>query len=327
MININIHNLIGLNISNSPTNINKFITEEFFNFIQKRSFKKNILIKFRTKIRVPNDALKLNKNLYYETKLKIFYFIKDDKILSYNLSKYFKNKIFVEIEKSFNKWFFLYTIESTIYVLLSKKKICMLHAGAVKKKNSSHLILGPQGSGKTLYALNKIREGYSFLGDEYIFLKNKAECLSYPRPVNFKKFHHNHYHIAYNYWFRSLKKTEKFKWFFKQILKSMLFKAEWKPMIRLRINRIYPKAKIVIKTKINKVILKFVNSNVAKSDFLSFYPKIILKNVQFEMINRFISIYKYIFLPKDIFLKKVISDINKLEKNKIKIIKKFLYKT
>ena len=98
-------------------------------------------------------------------------------------------------------------------------------------------------------------------------------------------------------------------------------------MIRLRINRIYPKAKIVIKTKINKVILKFVNSNIAKSDFLSFYPKIILKNVQFEMINRFISIYKYIFLPKDIFLKKVISDINKLEKNKIKIIKKFLYKT
>ena len=41
------------------------------------------------------------------------------------------------------------------------------------------------------------------------------------------------------------------------------------------------------------------------------------------MINRFISIYKYIFLPKDIFLKKVISDINKLE-NKIKIIKKIL---
>ena len=44
------------------------------------------------------------------------------------------------------------------------------------------------------------------------------------------------------------------------------------------------------------------------------------------MINRFISIYKYIFLPKDIFLKKVISDINKLEKNKIKIIKKIFIK-
>ena len=107
MININIHNLIGLNISNSPKNISKFIAEEFFNFIQKRSFKKNILIKFRTKIRVPSDALKLNKNLYYETKLKIFYFIKDDKILSYNLSKYFKNKIFIEIEKALISGFFV----------------------------------------------------------------------------------------------------------------------------------------------------------------------------------------------------------------------------
>ena len=117
MININIHNLIGLNISNSPKNISKFIAEEFL-ILFKNEVLKNILIKFRTKIRVPSDALKLNKNLYYETKLKIFYFIKDDKILSYNLSKYFKNKIFIEIEKSFNKWFFCtllkYNIRSTL---------------------------------------------------------------------------------------------------------------------------------------------------------------------------------------------------------------------
>jgi len=328
MININIHNLVGVGLDNSTAKINSFIKEEFFNFVQNQKLKKNILIKFKSKITIPKNIFRLNKNFYYDPKLKIFYFIKNNKILSYNISGYFKDKIFIEIEKDFNKWFILYIIENTIYVLLSKKKFCMLHAGAVKKGNSSNIILGPQGSGKTFYALDKIKEGYSFLGDEYILLNDKGICSSFPRPINFKKFHQNHYHEAFYYKWKSLRNLEKFKWFFKQIIKTFLLRADWQPMIRLRIGRVYPKTKIVIKTKINKIILKFGNKKkISKSMLSSFYPRIILKNVQFEMINRFISIYKYIFTPKDTFLKKVISDINKLEKSKIKIIKSFLLKT
>ena len=83
---------------------------------------------------------------------------------------------------------FLYAIENTLYFLTSRKKICMLHGGAVSKKNKTHIILGPQGSEKP-FCLKKINEGYSFLSDEYIFVNKDANCLSFPRPVNFKFYH------------------------------------------------------------------------------------------------------------------------------------------
>ena len=43
MININIHNLVGVGLDNSTAKINSFIKEEFFNFVQNQKLKKNIL--------------------------------------------------------------------------------------------------------------------------------------------------------------------------------------------------------------------------------------------------------------------------------------------
>lgn len=328
MIKINLHNLIGVEVKNSPLLVKKFLKEEFFHFIQNKNIKQNINIVFKDKIIVPQNSIRLKKNFYYHPELKTFYLRKDNKILSYNLNSYFKSKIFIKIEKDFNIWFILYVIENTLYLLLSKKKICMLHAGAVKKNNSSYIFFGPQGSGKTLYTLNKIKQGYSFLGDEYILLNKNGDCLSFPRAVNFKKFHNKHYKLAFNYKWNSLKISEKLKWFFKQIIKTIILRPDWKPMIRIRIGKVYPKTIITRKTKINNIIFNFKNKGKIHGRVLILkYSKIILKNIQFEIINRFISIYKYIFIPKDSFLKKVIKDINELEKNKIDIIKSFLYKS
>ena len=122
--------------------------------------------------------------------------------------------------------------------------------------------------------------------------------------------------------------TEKLKWLFKQLIKTIILRPNWKPMVRLRISRIFPETKIVNKTKITNIIFNFKNNRKIKESIkTSRYPKMILKNIQFEMVNRFISIYKYIFIPKDVFLKKIIADTRKLEKNKIEIIKSFIYKS
>ena len=328
MIKINIHNIIGIKIKNPSIEIRKFFKEEFYNFIQHKNIKRNILINFKDKIVLPKNIKKLQNNFFYDLKFKTFYMKKEGKILSYNLSSYFKNQILVNVEKGFNIWFILYVIENTIYLLISKKKICMLHAGAVKKNKTSHIILGPQGSGKTLYTLNKINEGYSFLGDEYVFLKRDAECLSFPRAINFKKFHNKHYKLAFKYNWNSLKVSKKIQWIFKQLLKTMLLRPNWKPMIRLRLGKVYPHIKIINKTKINKIIFNFQNKRkISNKKLYSYYPKIILENIQFEMISRFISIYKYITFPKDEFLRKVIADIKKAERNKIAIIRSFIYKS
>ena len=84
MININIHNLVGVGLDNLPAKINSFLKEEFFNFVQNQKLKKNISIKFKSKITIPKDIFRLNKNFYYDPKLKIFYFIKNKKILTRN---------------------------------------------------------------------------------------------------------------------------------------------------------------------------------------------------------------------------------------------------
>ena len=203
----------------------------------------------------------------------------------------------------------------------------MLHAGAVKKNQSAHIFLGPQGSGKTFYILNKIIKGYSFLGDEYIFINKDAQCLSFPRPVNFKKFHKKHYILAFKHNWKSLNFLSKFKWILKEFFKTLLFRSNWKPMIRLRINKIYPYVKIIKKTKINKLHNNFkkrkdfINQNLNLS-----MSKTVLDDIQFEIINRINPLCKYIINSKDKFIRSVIADIKKYEKSKIEIIKSFIYK-
>ena len=328
MIKINLHKLIGIEINNPQIYVKKFLKEEFFSFVQNDEVKRNIILDFKKKIIIPSQAKKLKNNFFYDSDNKVFYFKKDKKTLSYDISSYFENKIYVKIEQNFNIWYILYIIENTIYFLLSKKNFCMLHAGAVRKKNNSILILGPQGSGKTLFTLNKLKEGYSFLGDEYVFINKNAECLSFPRALNFKKFHKNHYKIAFKYKWSSLNISEKLIWIVKQLVKTILLRPDWKPMVRLRLGRIYPKVQIVPKTKINKIIVNFKNKEkLIRNDLMNLYTKAILENIQSEMKWRFFSIYKSFFVPKDVFLKKVISDINRLEKNKLKIIKNFMRKS
>ena len=89
MVKINLHNLISIEVKNSPSYIKKFLQEEFFYFIKKRKKKNNIFINFKDKILVPQESIKLKEDFFYNSKLKTFYFSKDGRTLSYNLSLYF----------------------------------------------------------------------------------------------------------------------------------------------------------------------------------------------------------------------------------------------
>ena len=172
MMYINFHNLIGIKIINPTEKVKKFCKNELGYFIQKKKVKTNIQIIFKKKINLPKENTFLTSGFYYDSSDKTFYYKKSNNFLSYNLKYYYKDKIFINIENDFNLWIFLYAIENTLYFLTSRKKICMLHGGAVSKKNKTHIILGPRGSGKTFFVLKKINEGYSFLSDEYIFVND-----------------------------------------------------------------------------------------------------------------------------------------------------------
>lgn len=47
----------------------------------------------------------------------------------------------------------------------------MVHAGAMAYKNSGVLITGPSGSGKSTSCLNLLKAGYSYLGDDYVWVE------------------------------------------------------------------------------------------------------------------------------------------------------------
>ena len=49
---------------------------------------------------------------------------------------------------NFNIWFILYLIENSLYIL-GKKNFCMLHAGAIKKKQNAQLIFNTRHLKKT----------------------------------------------------------------------------------------------------------------------------------------------------------------------------------
>ena len=216
---------------------------------------------------------------------------------------------------NFNIWFILYLIENSLYILMGRKNFCMLHAGAIKKKQNAQLIFGPQGTGKTYEILKKINYGYDFLGDEYVFINNSKKCLAYPRKVNFKKYHEPYYKLAFTRYWHSINFNEKL-FLTKEFLKTLLFRSNWKPLIRLKIRKVFPRVSIVRYAYINSVISKFnfAINNKNKTKLI----KHLITDIQYEMLNRFkipVSCFKKI---NDKFMKKFLIKLKKLSRLNLK---------
>lgn len=81
--------------------------------------------------------------------------------------------------------------EDILFVLLTEVilKICMqngfvpYHASSIAFNNTAIVLLGNAGIGKTTTVLNLIKEGYTFLGDDKVLIKNNL-VYSFPKPIN-----------------------------------------------------------------------------------------------------------------------------------------------
>ena len=75
-----------------------------------------------------------------------------------------------------------------IEFMLLKKGILLVHAAAVEKEGSSHVLVGRGGSLKTSICLNLIRKyGFNYIGDDRIILK---DGYAYPFPMNYSLFNY-----------------------------------------------------------------------------------------------------------------------------------------
>jgi hypothetical protein len=75
-------------------------------------------------------------------------------------------------------------IEPIVYLKCLQWKCILMHAACLSKNGCSYLFAASGGSGKTTMALRLIQEGFAFLGDDLVFVKEDGTTLSYPRPLH-----------------------------------------------------------------------------------------------------------------------------------------------
>jgi len=326
MLNFNIHNLISINIIGENEKIHNFLKDEFEYFIVSKLEKVNIQINFVKKIQLLKNSEKLLDDFYYNSLNKCFFLKKNNKWLSYSVENFTKNKIIINIEENFNKWFVLYAIENSLYVLMGKEKYCMLHAGGIVKNSKTLVVSGTQGSGKTSEVLNGVAKGSDFLGDEYIFVNENGECLSFPRCINFNKYHGKHYELAFKINWKNLSLLKKIKWLLKEFFKSILLRPNWKPTIRMKLSKIYNFIKVPKKVKAHVLLVKKnkfdTNKNEQWNDLN--YCNFLLENIRFEIINRMKPYLDSLSTLQDDFINEIKFHVMNVEKNRKTILSLFL---
>lgn len=71
--------------------------------------------------------------------------------------------------------------------LLKRRSLFAIHAAAVARRDEALLVLGPSGSGKSTTALALLLDGWSFLGDDLVFLSRedgRLRVLSFPDDID-----------------------------------------------------------------------------------------------------------------------------------------------
>ncbi|MFC2016532.1 hypothetical protein ACFLUF_02335 [Chloroflexota bacterium] len=76
-----------------------------------------------------------------------------------------------------------YVIDPLIKYVLNRKGYCAVHASAVSRNGSAFLFPAQSGAGKTTTAAYFTREGFDFLGDDFVIL-HKGRIFSYLTPLN-----------------------------------------------------------------------------------------------------------------------------------------------
>jgi len=76
-------------------------------------------------------------------------------------------------------------LEPLMYYKLLKAGVIMLHASAVEREGNVYIFCGVSGSGKTSLAFRLSNDGYSFLGDDAIFISRTGEVFSYAKRVHY----------------------------------------------------------------------------------------------------------------------------------------------
>jgi len=81
----------------------------------------------------------------------------------------------------------LYVLQPLLEMRLFKKRLMVLHAGAVHRNGRAYLIAGRGGAHKTNFVLELMKKGYDYISDDTIILDGK-EVFSFPHSISLFDF-------------------------------------------------------------------------------------------------------------------------------------------
>jgi len=328
ILNYNIHNKVSIIVNDPSDEISIFLEQELNEFSVSSLEKIDVEINFVKKIKIPISSIKLLKDFYYDNQKKCLFLERDGKLISYYIDKFNDGYININVEYGFSKWFILYAIEKSLYVLMGRKKCCMLHAGAIVENGKATVISALQAGGKTLQIINEVSNGAEFLGDDLIFVTENGECLSHPRRVNFNQFHGKHYDIASKIHWESLHLLNKIKWVFsKEKIKSLISSSCLRPTIRMSLSSIYTSIHLPKRVIVDNVLIKIhaLSENHKASMWSdSEYCNFLLENMRYEVTSHITPYISSLIACNDKYIVDISSYINDIEEERKRILLCFL---
>lgn len=143
-------------------------------------------------------------------------------------------------------------LEPFLFYRLPAKGASLVHGAAVSSDGSGLLFVGSGHVGKTTFALEMVRRGWSYLGDDLTILDEQGSILSYPEPVKIEGHHITRKEIQnliYGIDDNMLRRYLELK-ASKTDLESIL------PLMpRFQIQRLFPKATISDRAELKKLVL------------------------------------------------------------------------
>lgn len=85
----------------------------------------------------------------------------------------------------------LYVLQPLVEMRLLKKRLVVMHSGAVHRNGKAYLIAGRGGAHKTNFVLELMKNGYDYISDDTVVLDGR-EVFSFPHSVSLFDFIYRH---------------------------------------------------------------------------------------------------------------------------------------
>jgi len=173
----------------------------------------------------------------------------------------------ITAENTFPKMHFNTIFDFLLRLYLIKEGFILIHAASVSKNNKGIVIPAWKSVGKTELALKLVKHGFSFMGDDKIWINQNNEILSYPRYVVIKESNANSFieFVGRKYLIKSkiksillLKNNSSIlKILYNKIVSTILKNK----IYHFPIERLYPDSNTINYSKFNRIIYLEKNNN------------------------------------------------------------------